>query len=32
MGLKEILILIAVLGLGYYLGKSGALSGILPGG
>lgn len=32
MSIKEIVILVAVLLLGVYLGKSGALSGLLPGG
>jgi hypothetical protein len=31
MGVKEILILLVVAAGGYYLGKSGALSGIIPG-
>lgn len=32
MGIKEITIMVAVLALGYYLGKAGALSRFLPGG
>jgi hypothetical protein len=32
MGVKEIVILVVVLAIGYWLGKSGALSSILPGG
>jgi hypothetical protein len=32
MGVKEIVILLVVLAVGYWLGKSGALAGVLPGG
>ncbi len=31
MSIKEIVILLAVAAFGYWLGKSGALSGIVPG-
>jgi hypothetical protein len=31
MGVKEIVILVAVLALGYFLGKSGVLGSVIPG-
>jgi hypothetical protein len=31
MSIKEIVILVAILALGYWLGKSGALSKFIPG-
>lgn len=32
MSVKEIVIIVAVLAVGYFLGKSGALGKFLPGG
>jgi len=32
MSIKEIVILVAVLALGYWLGKSGMLASLVPGG
>jgi hypothetical protein len=31
MGIKEIVVLVVVLAVGYYLGKKGVLGGMLPG-